>query len=289
MTSDSVPQYQTLLWPSVVALRDLGGRATNTELYEAVVELEEFTEAQQSVLHKDGPMTEIEYRMRWAQTYLKGMGLAANPSRGVWELTAEGRTVVEGQIMPLRAEYLRGLRDARRAREVTDLGGIPGETDGGIEEEVAWQDQLLEVLLAMPPDAFERLCVRLLREAGFVRTQVTGRTGDQGIDGVGVYRVSLVSFPVFFQAKRWRNSVGSQQVRDFRGAMVGRGEKGLLITTASFTSEAKAEASRDGAPPVDLVDGPLLCELLAQHEIGVRVTERVVREITLVREDLERM
>lgn len=222
-------------------------------------------------------MTEIEYRMRWAQTYLKGMGLADNPSRGVWELTGEGRAVTEDQIMPLRAEYVKRTRETRKRRETREAAA--DDAADSVDEEVAWQDQLLEALLAMQPDAFERLCVRLLREAGFVRTQVTGRSGDQGLDGVGVYRVSLVSFPVFFQAKRWRNSVGSQAVRDFRGAMAGRGEKGLLITTASFTSEAKAEASRDGAPPVDLVDGPLLCELLAQHGIGVRVTERVVREV----------
>jgi restriction system protein len=131
----------------------------------------------------------------------------------------------------------------------------------------------------MSPDAFERLAQRLLKEAGFRNVEVLGRSGDGGLDGVGVYRVSLVSFPVFFQCKRWKNRVGPKEVRDFRGAMAGRGEKGLLITTSTFTGDAKDEATRDGAPPVELVDGDDLCDLLKQYEVGVRTTPRVVEEV----------
>jgi restriction system protein len=133
----------------------------------------------------------------------------------------------------------------------------------------------------MPPDGFERLAQRLLREAGFISATVTGRTGDGGIDGLGVYRMSLVSFPVFFQCKRYRGSVGAGAVRDFRGAMAGRGDKGLLITTGTFTGEAKAEATRDGAPPIDLIDGQRLCDLLKQYDLGTRTTTRVVEEVTV--------
>ena len=133
----------------------------------------------------------------------------------------------------------------------------------------------------MEPDAFERLAQRLLREAGFTKVQVLGKTGDGGIDGVGILRVSLVSFPVFFQCKRYKGSVGSGAVRDFRGAMSGRGEKGLLITTGTFTSEAVREASRDGAPPVELVDGDELCQLLKEYSLGVVTTERIVEDIAV--------
>jgi restriction system protein len=139
-------------------------------------------------------------------------------------------------------------------------------------------------LLGLTPDAFERLTQRLLREAGFINTTVTGRTGDGGIDGLGVYRMSLVSFPVFFQSKRYRGSVGSAAVRDFRGAMAGRGDKGLLITTGTFTSEAKAEATRDGAPPVDLIDGHRLCDLLKEYELGVTTTVRQVEDVAVSRD-----
>ena len=135
--------------------------------------------------------------------------------------------------------------------------------------------------MAMKPDGFERLAQRLLREAGFISATVTGRSGDGGIDGLGVYRLSLVSFPVFYQCKRYRGSVGAGAVRDFRGAMAGRGDKGLLITTGTFTTDAKAEATRDGAPPVDLIDGERLCDLLKEYELGVRTTIRQVEDITV--------
>ena len=131
----------------------------------------------------------------------------------------------------------------------------------------------------MSPDAFERLAQRLLREAGFRNVEVLGKTGDGGIDGRGVYRLSLVSFPVYFQCKRYKGSVGASAVRDFRGAMQGRGEKGLLITTGSFTQAAQAEANRDGAAPVELVSGEALCDLLKEHELGVTITKRVVEDI----------
>ena len=110
---------------------------------------------------------------------------------------------------------------------------------------------------------------------------VTGKSGDGGIDGLGVYRLGLVSFPVFFQCKRYQGSVGAGAVRDFRGAMAGRGDKGLLITTGSFTADAKKEATRDGAPPVDLIDGDRLCELLKRYDLGVSTTTRTVEDITI--------
>jgi Restriction endonuclease len=133
----------------------------------------------------------------------------------------------------------------------------------------------------MSPDGFERLAQRLLREAGFVSATVAGRSGDGGIDGLGICRLSLVSFPVFYQCKRYKGSVGASKVRDFRGAMACRGDKGLLITTGSFTGDAKAEATRDGAPPIDLVDGDRLCELLKVYDLGVRTTVRKVEDVTV--------
>jgi restriction system protein len=168
------------------------------------------------------------------------------------------------------------LREARRAKQLARM------EEGLDEDESAprdWKERLLEVLFEVPPDGFERLARRLLREAGFVSATVTGKSGDGGIDGIGVYRLSLVSFPVFFQCKRYRGSVGAGAVRDFRGAMSGRGDKGLLITTGSFTPDAKQEATRDGAPPVDLIDGERLCDLLREHKLGVRTIVRQVEDV----------
>ncbi len=149
------------------------------------------------------------------------------------------------------------------------------------EPSTEWKEGLLSLSTDVSPDQFERLARRLLREAGFVSAKVTGKSGDGGIDGVGVYRVSLLSFPVFFQCKRYSGSVGSSAVRDFRGAMSGRGDKGLLITTGTFTTEARREATRDGAPPVDLIDGDQLCDLLKEYELGVNCTVRQAEDVAI--------
>jgi restriction system protein len=123
----------------------------------------------------------------------------------------------------------------------------------------------------MKPPAFERLCQKILERSGFIKVDVTGRSGDGGIDGIGVLRLNLLSFHVFFQCKRWKGSVGASVIRDFRGAMVGRADKGLVMTTGTFTTDARREATRDGAPAIDLVDGETLCELLKSLNIGVSI------------------
>ncbi|MCI2418611.1 restriction endonuclease [Saccharopolyspora sp. K220] len=281
MTNASVPAYTELLWPTVLAARALGSSASIEEIVEKVLEQQNFSEEQQQVLHGDGPQTEIEYRLAWARTYLKGMGLLVNSRRGVWSLTEEGRHVVVDEIAARHKEYTARLRDEqKRRRSAAPTGSTSGDDEDGSD----WRDQLLDLLLELKPDAFERLAQRLLREAGFINATVTRRTGDGGIDGLGVYRMSLVSFPVFFQCKRYKGSVGSAAIRDFRGAMAGRGDKGLLITTGSFTSEAKAEATRDGAPPVDLIDGQRLCALLKEYELGVKTTVRQVEDVLVTPE-----
>lgn len=261
----ALPTYDQMLWPTLLALRELGGSGSIPEINKTVAANQKYTDAQQAVLHLDGPSTEIGYRLHWARTYLKGMGLVTNSQRGVWTVTEAGRHATADQIEPLRQKYLKDYRESRKKQ--TKAKADPEQAD---EHDQDWKEALLDVLLAMSPDAFERLCKRLLREAGFSSLTVTGQTGDGGIDGVGVYRMSLVSFPVFFQAKRWKGSVRAGQVRDFRGAMQGRGDKGLLITTGTFTGDAEREATRDGAPPVDLIDGQTLCDLLAEHGIGVK-------------------
>jgi len=230
-----VPSYRDLLWPTLRAVREIGDSGTIEEIVEKVIELEGFIEEQQAVLHGDGPRTELEYRLAWARTYLKGMGALNNSERGVWSTTELGRMMTPEEVADRHAAYKAQLREARRAKR----SASEEQEDDLAEDESAprnWKEQLLEVLFEVPPDSFERLARRLLREAGFVSATVTGKSGDGGIDGIGVYRLSLVSFPVFFQCKRYKGSVGPGAVRDFRGAMSGRGDKGLLITTGTFTA-----------------------------------------------------
>lgn len=149
-------------------------------------------------------------------------------------------------------------------------------------KELQWQEHALEVVKNIPPDSFERLCQRILRESGFTSVEVTGKVSDGGIDGKGVVRLGgLLSFHVIFQCKRYKGSISPSIVRDFRGAMVGRADKGLLITTGTFTREARKEAQRDGAPPLDLIDGDDLVAKLKELEMGITINKRVIEEISI--------
>jgi restriction system protein len=272
-----IPSQFDLMWPTVEALRLSGGSATISEIADEVIRSEGFTEEQQAIKRKPGDhMSMIEYRLAWARNGLKLAAFIENSSRGVWALTEAGRQVptedaLLADVKRWRAEYNRRYLEKKRAQADTPAA-TEDEFDEKLDEESDpdWRDTLLDRLLQMSPSAFERLAQRVLREAGFRDVQVLGRSNDGGIDGVGTLRVSLISFPIYFQCKRYRDSVGSGAVRDFRGAMAGRGEKGLLITTGTFTREAQNEANRDGAPPIELVSGQDLAELLRTYDLGVR-------------------
>ena len=290
MTTADVPAYHELLWPALQAVTELGGSASISEIAETVIKRQGFSDAQQAVLHNDGPETEIGYRLAWARSYLKGMGLLTNSARGIWALTDEGTALVTDPDATdsQRRERVRQLWQAhlaeiRKARKVRPSQDAPEPDAAGLAGGRGWKEQLLDQLMDMSPDAFERLAQRLLREADFDSVNVTGKSGDGGIDGLGVYRLGLVSFPVFFQCKRYRGSVSPGAVRDFRGAMADRGDKGLLITTGTFTADAKKEATRYGAPPVDLIDGDRLCDLLKRYELGVRTATRTVEDVSIDR------
>ena len=283
MSAPHVPAYSDLLWPTLRAVRENGDSATIGEIVERVVASEAFTAEQLAVPAKDGRSGLIEYRLAWARSYLKGMELLTNSQRGVWSTTELGRTVTPADIPSLHATYIARHRDLQRAKRAAREEDDAREplTGHELDASTEWKEKLLSALQAVTSDQFERLARRLLREAGFVSAVVTGKSGDGGIDGIGVYRMSLLTFPVFFQCKRYSGSVRPTAVRDFRGAMSGRGDKGLLITTGTFTTEAKREATRDGAPPVDLIDGDQLCDLLKQYELGVHCTVRQTEDVAI--------
>ncbi len=269
-----IPQYHQLMWPTLGAVESLGGSANIAEIEAAVLASEGFSEEQQALLHGDGPGTEINYRLAWARSYLKEVGALENSARGVWAITEEGRRLTEFDMeaIPALARVLARERRQRQRGEPEGEGGPGGESPD-------WKTALLETLQQLPADRFERLAQRLLREAGFISVEVTGRSGDGGIDGVGTLRLSLMSFPMYFQCKRWRGSVGPDKVRDFRGAMAGRGDKGVLITTGTFTREAQREARREGAPQIDLIDGDELCNQLKKNGLGGTV--ETVEQVTI--------
>ena len=274
MAKSILPAYAEYFVPTVKALKARGGSATIEELEDEVADLMALSDEARSEPHGDTGQTQFQYELAWVRTYLKKVGAVDNSSRGVWSLTEKGEHLGDDEI--------RGVYQAVRAekrRSTTVASKVAAPSPEGDEETGDWSAELLSVLGDMAPDAFERLCQRMLREAGFTKVDVTGRSGDGGIDGIGVLRVNLVSFHVLFQCKRWKSSVGAAVVRDFRGAMVGRADKGLIITTATFTPDARREATRDGAPAIDLVDGETLCGLLKDLRLGVAV--KLVEEVTV--------
>jgi restriction system protein len=273
--------YPGLVWPTIRAIREHGGSASIEEIEERVARLLSLSDEILAVAHTQGTRTEFQYRLAWVRTYLKKIGALENSERGVWALTDYGDKLTEAEA---RDVFRRVTAEARAAEDAaTDVSADREHSAPKIEtpDTTNWIDNLLELLGTISPDAFERLSQRLLRESGFTKVEVTGKSGDGGIDGVGILRMNLVSFQVSFQCKRWKVSVGSSVVRDFRGAMVGRADKGLIITTGNFTADARKEATRDGAPAIDLIDGETLCELLKERRLGVSVV--MVEEIQLDR------
>jgi len=203
-----------------------------------------------------------------------------NSSRGVWALTEEGQKISEVNQEKIKKAVVKKDREERLLKK-NEENGSPELQDTTEEiEEFSWQDKLLDTIKSIHPDQFERLCQRLLRELGFVNVEVTGKTNDGGIDGKGMIRLGgVLSFHVVFQAKRYQGSVSSSVIRDFRGAMSGRADKGLIMTTGSFTREAKKEAQRDGATPIDLIDGNDFAEKLKELNLGVTV--ELVEEVKI--------
>ena len=281
-TKSDLPSFEEYCVPTVRVLKERGGSATIEELEQGVAEAMALSDDIVNVPHGDGPRSQFQYELAWVRTYLKKVGYLENSERAVWRLTQDGLAASDEDLRDVPRKVRAEDRQARLAREArheaAPAGPLDAEASG--EAEMPWKERLLESLLSIEPAAFERLCQRLLRESGFIKVEVTGRTGDGGIDGIGVLRMQLVSFQVLFQSKRWRGSVGANVVRDFRGAMVGRADKGLIITTGTFTADARREATRDGAPALDLVDGDMLSDLLKQLGLGVKV--RMVEEVELV-------
>jgi ferredoxin-like protein FixX len=147
----------------------------------------------------------------------------------------------------------------------------PPAAQEGAPPDDADEQELLDVLKALPPYGFERLCVRLLHEHGFEDVRVTQQSRDGGIDGLGVLRLSpFVGVKVAFQAKKYANAVSSPEIRNFRGALSTQIDKAVLITTGRFTRDAEAEASKTGAFPIELIDGERLVELFQSASLGVK-------------------
>ena len=191
MSNIEIPTYQDLMYPTLVAIDALGGSAAIAELEEEVPKLASVTDEQLAVEYPAGSASEgvskVINRLHWARTYLKKIGALDNSTRGIWSLTALGRSLLgldpvaadsrlKTEDNRVRSEMRKSKQDESKARQVQDLDGDDVLAD--------WRDEMLTEMKDMEPAAFERLAVRLLREAGFRNVEVLGKSGDGGIDGV---------------------------------------------------------------------------------------------------------
>jgi restriction system protein len=277
-SSTRPPKYTDYINPVLDVLKRLGGSARPAEVCPAIAKDLSLPD---SILEERlvNGVSRFENQVHWARFYLVKTGYIDSSRRGVWSLTEKGRMTAQLSETDIR-ELVKQVHETTARAENTVMTGNPAGATKAIEIEeltlpglpdAGYREQLLTTMKNLPPAGFERLCQRLLRESGFEAVVVTGRSGDGGIDGHGVLELNpFVSFRVFFQCKRYNGSVGPGVVRDFRGAMMGRADKGLILTTGTFSAEARREAIRDGASPVELVDGERLIEMFEKLELGLK-------------------
>jgi len=268
------PEFIRFLKPVIDALKELGGSGKASEVVDLVIENTGISDDELDVTTRTG-IPRIKNQIHWARMYLVHANLIDSSERGVWSLTEKGLATdlkTHDEAYDLFKTVHKKFENPNENKKKKQNKLISEEVEEESKEiEKEYREELLIILKNLPPVGFERLCQRLLREAGFKKVFVTGRSGDGGIDGEGILEINpFMSFKVLFQSKRYDKSVSPSQVRDFRGAMQGRADKGIIITTGRFTQEAKKEAIRDGAPPIELVDGEALVDLFEKNQLGLR-------------------
>lgn len=284
-------ESEFLKWmgPLLDALRELGGSGRPREVSSVIAERNNLQPDKLEETTKSG-QTRFHNQVAWARQYLVWEGLLDGSKHGVWALSPKGQ-VAHLDMPKSREIFLKWVKfhaEARRAAEdsVVENGvnlskaAIPraDKLEIVVPFDDVEEEELLAVLRKISPSGFERVCQRLLRESGFESVKVTGKSHDGGIDGIGILQLNpFVTLKVLFQCKRYKGSVSRAEVGDFRNAMLGRADKGIILTTGSFSSEAIKEANRDGAPPIELVDGDKLVSLFEKARLGLK--ERAVFDV----------
>lgn len=270
-SGDQGVEFLRWFGPLLDALRDLGGSASTREAIDAVAKKMNVTEVERQVTLKSG-VEKFANQVRWARQYLVWEGLLDAGQRGIWSLTSKGLN--EHLTLEDAKRIQRAHSQRSRVKDTAEVAALntavlPQDTpQADAESELA---AYLAVLQGLTAKGFEHYCLRVLREAGFERLEVTGRSNDGGIDGEGVLQVNdLVSFSVVFQCKKWQASIPPKEIRDLRGAMAGRAEKAIFLTTSRFTVNAREEAERPGAAQIELVDGEKLFEIAGKYKLGLR-------------------
>ena len=282
MTRKPRAEFAKWFGPVLDALRALGDSGRPREVSAQIAKTLNLSD---EVLDETVPSggNRFQNQVAWARQYLVWEGLLDSSKHGTWKLTEKGRntTLSDDQAIEIASRWAR-IHAENRKRKSAALTPKPATEESSPQETEESELDLIEILRGLSPVGFEKVCRELLRESGFENVEITGGSADNGIDGFGTLELNpFVSFKVLFQCKRYRegNSVSRSQVGDFRNAMIGRADKGIIITTSSFTHAAVQEANRDGAPQVELVDGEKLIEMFEKVELGL--SKRTVYDVDL--------
>lgn len=265
VTKSSVPKYGKLVSVTYLALKDLGGSGKNDEINEKAAELLGLSDEVLEIPHLNSTsLSEVNYRLAWARTVLKKFGAISNSARSVWTINPEYSNINEVDGEAIYKEHSKASAKKEKSIDEDNSDDVPDEVR-------PWRKKLYDVLVKMNPYAFERLTQRVLRECGFTQVEVTKKSGDGGIDGTGKLRINgIFSFNIAFQCKRYQGVVSSADIRDFRGSLTTNIEKGVFITTGSFSKAAIEEACSPGKQQIDLMDGEEFISKLAEFGIGVK-------------------
>ncbi len=266
-----VPNYAMLIEATFLALKQLGGSGRNDEINKKVYEILKVPNNILEILHTGrNSFSEIDYRLAWARTLLKNYGAIKNSARSVWVISPEFISIEK--VCGTEIEKFRNSSSEKPPGNIlanTDI--ISDETLELPNEVKSWRQRVYDILINMNPFSFERLTQRVLRECGFTDVVVTKRSGDGGIDGYGKLKINgVISFNIAFQCKRYQGTVGAPEIRDFRGSLTRNIEKGLFVTTGTYSSSAREEAANIGKQQIDLIDGENFIEMLAEYSIGLK-------------------
>lgn len=280
------PKFIQYFQPVLEGLRELGSSAKPKEVYGWIAEHHEIPQAELEGTTKGG-QSKFENKVGWARFYLAKAGLIDTEQRGVWVLTEKGRAtnLSHEESYRLFKQIHGGFQNTEKSEGKIEPKSPDDDEDASAPDEKEYlnqdeiQERLVQLLKGTSDKGFEELCARLLRHIGFENVKVTGQAGDQGIDGEGYLLINrFVRTKVMFQCKRYDGTVGPDKIREFRGAIQGRAERGIFLTTGTFTKGAREAAAQDNATAIELVDIDRLLELLIEERLGVRETKALTIE-----------
>lgn len=285
-----IPKYDEMYRAFLDCLAD-GQLHRSKEVKDTVAGVFSVSEKERAEMLPSGKQQLFDNRIGWTRTYLKKAGLVQSPSRGIYVITPAGRQVLNENPPQIDNLYLQRFESFRKFispnnnEEIalsTPMEKVSGKTPQDVLDEAFQQinttlaDDLLSEVMKQPPAFFEHLVVKLLMQMGYGGSvdnagTVIGQTGDEGIDGI--IREDKLGFSlIYIQAKRWDcdKTVGRPEIQKFVGALAGQGaSKGLFITTAKFTKEARQYAEKQHTTKVVLVDGTTLAKLMIEYNLGV--------------------